>query len=71
MRLTAEEKALKLKEGYKVWLSLTPIERYEKVMVNFTPKERKGVNGERRLMQYIIDNDIKKQNFKIKGKALK
>lgn len=55
-----EKKVAKLEEGYKVWDSLTPIERWDKVMKNFTPSERKGVNGLRRMAQYIIDNNITK-----------
>ena len=60
MYITAEEKTLRLKKGYDVWLSLTPMERYEKVMVNFTAKQRRGVKGERMMMQYIIDNNVTK-----------
>lgn len=60
MYITAEEKALKLKAGYKIWLSLNPMERWDKVMSNFTAKERRGVKGERLMMQYIIDNGITK-----------
>lgn len=57
--LTAtEKKVLKLKEGYKIWDSLTPMERYNKVMKHFTTKERKGVRGMRKMIQYIIDNNI-------------
>ena len=55
-----ELKSEKLKSGYKVWDSLTPIERYNKVMKHFTLEERKGVNGLRRMSQYIIDNNITK-----------
>jgi hypothetical protein len=57
---TTEIKSAKLKEGYKVWNSLTAIERYNKVMVNFTPEQRKGVNGLRLMAQFIIDNNITK-----------
>lgn len=55
-----EKKVLKLKDGYKVWDSLTPMERYNKVMKNFTPAERKGVKGMRKMVKYIIDNNITK-----------
>jgi len=55
-----EKKVLKLENGYKVWDSLSPMERYNKVMKNFTPAERKGVNGLRRMVQYIVDNNITK-----------
>jgi len=55
-----ENKVSKLEQGYKVWDLLTPIERYNKVMKHFTPAERKGVNGLRRMAQYIIDNNITK-----------
>jgi len=55
-----ENKVAKLEQGYKVWDSLSPMERYDKVMVNFTPDERKGVNGLRRMAKYIIDNGITK-----------
>jgi hypothetical protein len=55
-----ENKVAKLEQGYKVWDSLSPMERYNKVMVNFTPDERKGVNGLRRMAKYIIDNGITK-----------
>ena len=44
-----ENKVARLEQGYKVWDSLSPMERYNKVMVNFTPAERKGVNGLRRM----------------------
>ncbi len=57
---TTEIKSAKLKEGYKVWNSLTAIERYNKVMVNFTHEQRKGVNGLRLMAQFIIDNNITK-----------
>lgn len=57
---TTEIKTAKLQEGYKIWDSLTPIERYNKVMVNFTNAERKGVNGLRKMAQFIIDNNITK-----------
>ena len=56
--MTAQQKSQKVNEGYKVWYSLTPMQRYEKVMVNFTPSERKGISGMRRMAQYIIDNNI-------------
>ena len=55
-----ENKVSKLEQGYKVWDSLTPLERYNKVMKHFTVAERKGVNGLRRMAQYIIDNNITK-----------
>lgn len=55
---TTENKVSKLEIGYQIWDSLTPMERYNKVMVNFTPAERKGVNGLRRMAKYIIDNGI-------------
>ena len=55
-----EKKVSKLENGYKVWDSLSPMERYNKVMKNFTPSERKGINGLRRMAQYIIDNNITK-----------
>ncbi len=55
-----EKKVAKLEDGYKVWDSLSPMERYNKVMKNFTPSERKGVNGLRRMAKYIIDNNITK-----------
>ncbi len=55
-----ENKVARLEQGYKVWDSLSPMERYNKVMVNFTPDERKGVNGLRRMAKYIIDNGITK-----------
>ncbi len=54
-----ENKVAKLEKGFQVWDSLTPMERYNKVMVNFTPSERKGVNGLRKMVKYIIDNEIK------------
>lgn len=57
---TTETKTAKLQEGYKIWDSLTPIERYNKVMVNFTNAERKGVSGLRKMAQFIIDNNITK-----------
>jgi hypothetical protein len=57
---TREIKSAKLKEGYQVWDSLSPMERYNKVMIHFTSEERKGVNGLRRMAQYIIDNNITK-----------
>lgn len=57
---TTEIKTAKLQEGYKIWDSLTPMERYNKVMVNFTNAERKGVNGLRKMAQFIIDNNITK-----------
>jgi hypothetical protein len=53
-----ELKVSKLQSGYKVWYSLSPMQRYELVMVNFTPSERKGVNGLRKMVKYIIDNNI-------------
>jgi hypothetical protein len=34
------------------------MERYNKVMVNFSPTERKGVNGLRKMVKYIIENGI-------------
>ena len=55
-----EERVAKLKKGYQVWDSLSPMERYTKVMVNFTPDERKGIEGLRRMAKYIIDNKITK-----------
>jgi hypothetical protein len=55
-----EEQVLNLKEGYAIWDSLSPMERYNKVMVNFTPAKRKGVNGMRRMVKYIICNGITK-----------
>lgn len=55
-----EQKVLKLEKGYKVWDSLSPMDRYNKVMKHFTPSERKGVNGLRLMAQYIIDNNITK-----------
>ena len=55
-----ENKVSKLEQGYKVWDSLTPMERYDKVMKHFTPAERRGVNGFRKMAQYIIDNNITK-----------
>ena len=59
--LTAtEKKVLFLEEGFKVWDSLSPLERYNKVMINFTPSERKGVNGFRKMIKFIIDNNITK-----------
>lgn len=57
---TTEIKSAKLKEGYKIWDSLTPMERYNKVIKHFTNEERKGVNGLRRMAQFIIDNNITK-----------
>ena len=57
---TTEIKTAKLQQGYKIWDSLTPIERYNKVIVNFTNAERKGVNGLRKIAQFIIDNNITK-----------
>ena len=57
---TTEIKTAKLQQGYKIWDSLTPIERYNKVIVNFTNAERKGVNGLRKMAQFIIDNNITK-----------
>lgn len=54
-----EKKVAKLEKGYKVWYSLTPMERYNKVMINFTAEERRGVKGMRKMMQFIIDNEIK------------
>ena len=57
---TTEIKSAKLQEGYKVWDSLSPIERYNKVMINFSNKDRKGVNGLRKMAQFIIDNNITK-----------
>ena len=55
-----ELKVAKLENGYKVWDSLSPMERYNKVMKNFTPAERRGVKGMRMMAQYIIDNNITK-----------
>jgi hypothetical protein len=55
---TTENKVAKLEKGYKIWDSLSPIERYNKVMINFTASERKGVNGLRKMVKYIIDNGI-------------
>ena len=55
-----EERVSKLEKGYQVWDSLNPMERYNKVMVNFTPAERRGIEGQRRMVQYIIDNEITK-----------
>jgi len=55
---TIENKVAKLEKGFQIWDSLTPMERYNKVMVNFTPAQRKGVNGLRRMVKYIIDNEI-------------
>ena len=55
---TTENKVLKLEKGYKIWDSLTPMERYNKVMINFTAEERRGVNGFRKMIKYIIDNGI-------------
>jgi hypothetical protein len=55
---TLEIKVSKLQNGYKVWEALTPMQRYGLVMVNFTPADRKGVNGMRKMAQYIIDNNI-------------
>ena len=49
-----------LEKGYKVWYSLSPMERYNKVMKNFTPAERRGIKGMRMMAQYIIDNNITK-----------
>lgn len=57
---TTEIKSAKLKEGYKIWDSLTAMERYNKVIKHFTNEERKGVNGLRRMAQFIIDNNITK-----------
>ena len=57
---TTELKVSKIENGYKVWDSLTPSEKYSKVMVNFTASERKGVNGLRKMAQYIVDNNITK-----------
>ena len=57
---TVETKVSKLEQGYKVWDSLSPMERYNKVMINFTPSERKGINGLRKMAQFIIDNNITK-----------
>lgn len=55
-----EQKVAKLEAGYKVWDSLTPMERYNKVMIHFSPADRKGVNGLRRMAKFIIDNNISK-----------
>ena len=57
---TAQQKAAKVLAGYNVWYTLSPMERYEKVMIHFTAEERKGVAGMRRMAQYIIDNNISK-----------
>jgi hypothetical protein len=57
---TTEIKSEKLKVGYKIWNTLTPMERYNKVMKFFTNEERKGVNGLRKMAQFIIDNNITK-----------
>ena len=35
-----EKKVAKLEKGFQVWDSLTPMERYNKVMVNFSHTER-------------------------------
>lgn len=53
-----EIKVSKLESGYKVWDSLSPMQRYELVMVNFTSAERRGINGLRKMIKYIIDNNI-------------
>jgi hypothetical protein len=53
-----EIKVSKLESGYKVWYSLSPMQRYELVMVKFTAAERRGVNGLRKMVKYIIDNNI-------------
>ena len=55
-----EKKVAKLENGYKIWDSLSPMDRYNKVMINFTPSERKGINGLRRMAKYIIENNITK-----------
>jgi len=55
-----ELKVSKLENGYKVWDLLSPMERYNKVMKNFTPEERRGLQGMRIMAQYIIDNNIVK-----------
>jgi hypothetical protein len=55
---TLEIKVGKLESGYKVWYALSPMQRYELIMVNFTPAERRGVNGLRKMVKYIIDNNI-------------
>jgi hypothetical protein len=57
---TAQQKAAKVLAGYKVWNVLSPMERYEKVMIHFTAEERRGVSGMRKMAQYIIDNNITK-----------
>ena len=57
---TAQQKAAKVLEGYNVWYSLTPMQRYEKVMIHFTADERRGVAGMRKMAQFIIDNNISK-----------
>ena len=57
---TAQQKAAKVLEGYKVWNVLSPMERYEKVMIHFTNEERRGVSGMRKMAQFIIDNNISK-----------
>jgi hypothetical protein len=57
---TAQEKAAKVLSGYKVWNVLSPMERYEKVMIHFTAEERRGVSGMRKMAQFIIDNNISK-----------
>lgn len=55
-----EKRVKKLAQGYEIWDSLSPMERYNKVMVNFTAEQRKGVKGLRKMAQYIIDNNISK-----------
>jgi hypothetical protein len=57
---TAQQKAAKVLAGYKVWNLLSPMERYEKVMINFTAEERRGVSGMRKMAQFIIDNNVSK-----------
>ena len=57
---TTEIKSEKLKVGYEIWNTLTPMERYNKVIKFFTNEERKGINGLRRMAQFIIDNNITK-----------
>ena len=54
-----ENKVNKLEEAYKVWDSFSPLERYNKVMKHFTPAERRGINGLRKMIKYISDNEIK------------
>lgn len=39
---TTEKKVNKLESGYKVWDSMNPIQRYNKVMAHFSAEERRG-----------------------------